>query len=102
VNENDVEDVVTRKLEEAIERLGAVPRFIGMDAAAHRTGVSVASIRRLIQTGRLKGYRPAAGRIVVDVRELDTVVLTSSKRPRAGRGGYRRGRRARGQEENPV
>lgn len=45
--------------------------FISQDAAAERWGVSVDTIRRLIATGKLAGYRLNRRIIRVDLAEVD-------------------------------
>ena len=46
-------------------------RFVSQEDAAARWGVSVDTIRRLIRTGKIAGYR-LNGRIIrVDVAEVD-------------------------------
>ena len=51
---------------------GDDPRFISQEAAAERWAVSVDTIRRLIASGRITGYR-LNGRIIrVDQAEVDS------------------------------
>ena len=79
----DLHQKVDRLLEET-QRAHA--RFLGVDAAAEHASLSPESIRRLIAGGRLTALRPVRGRVVVDVRQLDALVLASTTLPRTGRG----------------
>jgi hypothetical protein len=68
---------------------GAVPteqRFFGIARAAPYADLSQKSIRRLLATGKLTALRPVRGRILIDKRELDTLILGANRRPRTGRG----------------
>ena len=50
---------------------GEAQRFVSQEDAAARWGVSVDTIRRLIRTGKIAGYR-LNGRIIrVDMAEVD-------------------------------
>ncbi|MBB1502270.1 excisionase family DNA-binding protein [Propioniciclava sp. MC1683] len=46
-------------------------RFVSQDAAAERWGVSVDTIRRMISSGRVTGYRLNNRIIRVDLAEVD-------------------------------
>lgn len=48
-------------------------RRVSMDYAAERWGVSVATIRRLVASGRIKGYRLNRRIIRIDLNEVDAV-----------------------------
>ena len=61
-------------------------RFVGIADAARRADLSPESIRRLISAGKLTAFRPVRGRVVVDVRALDSFVLNATAQPRIGRG----------------
>ena len=62
------------------------PRFLSVDRAAEYCSMSTASIRRLIAGGKLTPLRPVKGRIVVDRMALESFILSSSQKPRKGRG----------------
>jgi hypothetical protein len=61
-------------------------RFLGVNEAATYAGLSPASVRRLIAANRLTPLRPVRGKIVIDRRELENVILGSTTVPRSGRG----------------
>ena len=63
-----------------------LPRFIGVTGAGRYTGLSNSSIRRLLASGKLTGLRPVRGRILIDLRELESLMRTSVSSPRGGRG----------------
>jgi excisionase family DNA binding protein len=52
------------------------PKYVRLKDAATFSGISVSTLRRMIQDGRLTGYSPA-GRILVRLDELDKLVLVS-------------------------
>ena len=64
----------------------AEPRFLTVLGAAAYCSLSESSVRREIAVGRLRAYRPRRGRILIDRRELDALILASDARPRTGRG----------------
>jgi excisionase family DNA binding protein len=66
------------------------PRYFGIDGAASYCGLSAESIRRLLAAGRLTALRPIRGRVLIDKRQLDELVLRSDHKPRTGRGLSRR------------
>jgi excisionase family DNA binding protein len=61
-------------------------RFLTVNDAADRSGLSAESVRRLLSTGKLTALRPVRGRVLIDVNEFDSLILTSDSRPRNGRG----------------
>src|SRR5260370_30367197 len=84
-----------RRIERGLRRLLARteagdPRFLSVAAAAAFSGHSETTVRGWLVTGKLTGYRPATGRVVIDKRELEALVLSSTKRPANGRGCYER------------
>ncbi len=85
----DLETIV-EKLDLLIERTGleagSEQRYLGVTGAARYSGLSEESIRRLLATRKLTGYRPIAGRVLIDRRELDALIRAADGRPRAGRG----------------
>lgn len=59
-------------------------RYLSLSGAADYTSMSQSSLRRLIRTGELTGFRPAgAGKILVDAHELDALLRRSAGRPSA-------------------
>jgi excisionase family DNA binding protein len=68
--------------------LSAAPRrWLTVSAAAGYSGLSEPSVRRLLATGRLTGYRPVRKRILIDKMQLDSVIETSADRqPETGAG----------------
>ncbi|HUT10739.1 MAG TPA: excisionase family DNA-binding protein [Thermoguttaceae bacterium] len=84
------EDRLTR-IADAVElltrRLADVgPRFLSVQGAATRASLSTDSIRRLVESGRLTALRPVRGKVLIDARELDALILSSTDRVRNGRG----------------
>jgi excisionase family DNA binding protein len=75
------------------ERLAGIPpkRFFGVAEAAAYCGLGPDSIRSLIAGGKLSGHRPVPGRVLIDRRELDSLIASSTAAPRGGRGKYHRG-----------
>jgi excisionase family DNA binding protein len=65
------------------------PRFLGVEEAASYASLSAESIRRMLAAGQLTPYRPRRGRVLVDRRELEAVVLASTGRVKGGRGARR-------------
>jgi excisionase family DNA binding protein len=55
------------------------PRWLSYREAAEYTGLSEATLRRLLRAGRLTPFRPAVGRrlIRLDRREIDGLMLAS-------------------------
>jgi excisionase family DNA binding protein len=78
-------DIVAAKVAERLSGRPA-PRFLTVRQAAEYTALSQDSIRSMLARGRLTALRPVQGRVVIDLRELDAVVTSSSGRPRTGRG----------------
>jgi len=60
------------------------PKFLTVADAARRVALSEKSVRRLIEAGRLKAYRPVPGRILLDAAELDSLVRRAGE-PEAAR-----------------
>ena len=82
-----IDDVLT-KLDQIAEQLNQPPqRFLGVDDAAVYTGLSAESIRRALSAGKLMAHRPVRGRVLLDIRELESWVTASAgRRIRNGRG----------------
>jgi excisionase family DNA binding protein len=53
-------------------------RYTTIKGAAEYSGVSERTIRRLIARQRLTAFRPVAGRVLVDLRELDAAIRSSA------------------------
>lgn len=60
--------------------------FMSLKTAAQYSDLSVESIRRLCDSGKLTKLRPVKGKIVVDRKELDAYIRSCSGTPRTGRG----------------
>lgn len=91
---------IEEKLDALLGRLAAQDRrFFGVDEAAKYASLSPESIRRLLAGGRLTALRPVTGRVLIDRRELDSLILASNQRPRRRRGVYVRERSSDGCEE---
>lgn len=78
------------KLDRLIETLGnhaaGERRWFGVEQAAEHMAISEESVRRLVSSGRLTAYRPVAGRLVLDRRQCDAVIMAATRRPATGRG----------------
>lgn len=61
-------------------------RYFGVDAAAAYSDLSAETIRRLLAGGKLTPLRPCKGRVLIDKQQLDSLILSSTTRPRTGRG----------------
>lgn len=61
-------------------------RFFSVADAAVYASLSEESIRRLLSAGKLTALRPVKGKISIDRQELDAFILSSTARPRIGRG----------------
>jgi excisionase family DNA binding protein len=61
-------------------------RWLTVQAASDHASLSTDSIRRLISSGKLAAHRPTRGRILIDRRQLDTLIEASTARLRSGRG----------------
>lgn len=71
---------------------GPAPAYFTVRQAAVYTSLSQESIRQLIERRDLTALRPVRGRILIAKRELDDLVLGSTRRPVNSRGyGRRRG-----------
>ena len=62
------------------------PRWLSVDLASEYTTLSAASIRRLLQSGKLTAHRAVRGKISIDREQLDQLITTSTATPRNGRG----------------
>jgi excisionase family DNA binding protein len=80
-------DAIDSKLDTLLQRITPTDRrFLSVSDAAAYSGLSEDSVRRLLDVGRLTALRPVRGRIVVDRRQLDAFLLSSTSRPIGGRG----------------
>jgi hypothetical protein len=79
-----IAEMVAKELRGLVDR--RQQRFLTIEDAAIRSGLSQESIRRLLSSGKLTPLRPVRGRIVIDVNQLDSLILSSDSRPRKGRG----------------
>jgi excisionase family DNA binding protein len=74
------------------ERIAALAqrRYISVADASSYTSLSIDTLRGLLATGKLTALRPVPGRVLIDRRELDALLASSTRRPRRGRGCYAR------------
>lgn len=68
----------------------ATKRFLSVKGAAEYSSLSEDSIRQMVNEGKLTAHRPRAGKVLIDRRQLDRVILSSTKEPKNGRGRYNR------------
>ena len=63
-------------------------RWLTVANAASYCDLSEESIRKMLDAGDLTAHRPGAvrGRILIDRKQLDAVISSSTSRPRVGRG----------------
>ncbi len=64
------------EIREAVASPSPAKRFLGIDEAAAYSGLSTKSLRRLIGSGKLTALKPV-GKILLDIRQLDQVILGS-------------------------
>ena len=55
--------------------------YMGWDEAAVFTGLSVSSLRRMVESGKLRAYRPTAGRVLLSRAELVQAIEGDSDDP---------------------
>lgn len=79
---------IAAKLDMLLDRVDNGPggRFLTVPKAAAHANLSEESIRRLLSSGKLTALRPVKGRVLIDRRQLDALVLSSTATPRTGRG----------------
>lgn len=63
--------------------------LLSVNEAAARAGISPASIRRLVRSGRLRAYRPVPDRIVIDPQQLEEFIHSTAATPAEKEGGAR-------------
>jgi excisionase family DNA binding protein len=87
-------EAIERKLATLLERTATFGdrRFLKVSEAANYSGLSEESLRRLLAAGKLTSHRPVAGRVLVDRRQLDALILASHQLPQKRRGVYHRGK----------
>ncbi len=64
----------------------AASPWMSIDKAAAYCDVSRDSIEKAITSGKLTAHRLVKGRVLIDRRELDSVIRSSTATPRTGRG----------------
>ena len=85
-------ETIEEKIDAIMERVSAGgARWLTVEGAAAHSGLSDAVVRRFLAGGKLTAHRPVPGRILIDRRQLDALILSSTGRPSVGRG--RHGRR---------
>ena len=81
-----------KRLEAKLENLLARPTnqsergYCSLKNASFYSDLSQKSIRRLISKGDLQDYRPARGKILIKLKELDALIQKSTAKIRRGRG----------------
>jgi len=83
-NPGELVAVPKADLTELIAR--ATKRWMSVASSAEYADLSDESIRRLLSSGKLTPHRPVRGKILIDRRELDSLISGSTGRPRTGRG----------------
>jgi len=78
-------EAVAKKVAAQLDALAA-RRYLSVAEAAAYSSLSPDSIRSLLSSGKLTALRPVAGRVVIDKRELDSLIGSSTRAPRRGRG----------------
>lgn len=63
--------------------------FLTLKHAAEYSDLSVESLRRLCESGKLTALRPVKGRILIEREELDAYIRSCDRTPRTGRGRHR-------------
>ena len=72
---------INGKLDRLLEQIAAPERrFFSVEEAAAFSGLSTKSVRRLLSSGTLTAFRPVRGRILLDRRELEAVIVSSARR----------------------
>ncbi len=86
----DLDRFVDALIERLAERVAIdnTRKYLTVAHAAVYADLSEDSIRSMLASGRLRGFRPVSGRVLIDRRELDSVIQSSTKNPRKGRGRY--------------
>jgi len=75
------------RLRSVLDQAKPAAKWLTIQDASKYCGLSSDSIRRLIDAGDLRAYRPVGGRVLVDRAELDEFIIgTAGCRPRRGRG----------------
>lgn len=88
---DDQFDQINDKLDKLLQGDSQVEkRYLGVAAAAAYADLSETSIRRLCRSQKLTPLRAVGGKIIVDRRELDALIKSSTNNPRTGRGKPRR------------
>ena|SRR5579885_3538379 len=82
-------DAIAARLAERLADL-AQRRYLTVAHAAAYADLSADTIRSLISGGKLTGLRPVPGRVLIDRRELDALLASSTRGPRTKRGRYDR------------
>jgi len=63
-------------------------RYAKIEECSEYSGLSVRTLHRMVADGRLTGYRPIAGRLLIDLHELDAFVRAAAG-GKCARGRYR-------------
>lgn len=81
-------DEVAERLEQRLSKLitSPYPEWMTVSSFAKYADISEESVRKLINTGCLTAHRPLKGRILINRREGDNLIRSSTSAPRKGRG----------------
>ncbi len=80
-------EAIARKLDAILEAVSTPPRrWLSVRSAAAYSDLSEESLRRLIDAGKLTGYRPLRGKLLIDRYELDALIARSTAAARGSRG----------------
>jgi excisionase family DNA binding protein len=82
-------DAIAEALAEKLAGV-AVKRYLSVAEAAAYSSLSPDSVRTLLTSGKLTALRPVPGRVLIDRRQLDSLILGSTRTPRQRRGVYGR------------
>lgn len=87
------ETTLERLLSELKDSVGVGPkRWLSIAEGSAYTGLSVASLKTLLASGKLTSHRPVRGRVLLDRHEIDSVIQSSTNQIRRGRGTWDRNR----------
>jgi excisionase family DNA binding protein len=91
---DDIDMLADRIASAVAKRLRQEPaieqRYLSVEQAGRYAALSAESIRRMLASGVLTPLRPVRGRVLIDRRQLDGIILGATRRPTGGRGRYER------------
>lgn len=77
---------VSAQLDRLTEAPRLTPEWLGVSDAAIYSGLSEETLRKLGASGKIVLRRPVRGRVLINRRELDNYIRSSTAQPRTGRG----------------